>query len=124
LRYNNELYKLFPEPDIVKPLKIGRLQWAGHVIRTLDDNPIKSLTLLQPDGCRRFGRSMDGIEDDLRMLNVRGWRRRAKDRREWKNVLETAMLKLGCRAVSNSSSSTGAALRCASSCEVEVVLSE
>jgi hypothetical protein len=25
--------------------------------------------------------------DDLRMLNVRGWRRRALDSREWKNIL-------------------------------------
>jgi hypothetical protein len=32
----------------------------------LDDNPIKKLTLLKPDECRRFGRPklrwMDGIE--------------------------------------------------------------
>jgi hypothetical protein len=30
---------------------------------------------------------MDGTEDDLRMLCVRGWRQTAMDRREWKNVL-------------------------------------
>jgi hypothetical protein len=33
----------------------------------LDDNPIKKLTLLKSDGCRRVGRPklrwMDGIED-------------------------------------------------------------
>jgi hypothetical protein len=41
----------------------------------LDDNPIKKLTFLKPDGCRRFGipklRRMDGIEYDLRMVGVR-----------------------------------------------------
>jgi hypothetical protein len=56
VRYNNELYEFFSEPDIVKSSKIGRLLWAGHVIQMLDDNPIKKLTLLKPDGCRRFGR--------------------------------------------------------------------
>jgi hypothetical protein len=39
IRYNIELNKLFSEPDIVKT-RNGRLQWAGHVIRMLDDNPI------------------------------------------------------------------------------------
>jgi hypothetical protein len=69
----------------------------------LDDNPIKKLTLLKPDGCRIFGRPklrwmdgwMDGVEDDFRMLSVRGWRQRALDRREWKNVLESARAQTG-----------------------------
>jgi hypothetical protein len=53
----------------------------------LDDNPIKKLTLLKPDGCRRVGRpKLRGMDD----LSVRRWRRRALDRREWKNVLEMA----------------------------------
>jgi hypothetical protein len=38
---------------------------------------------------------MDGIEDDLRMLSVRGWRQRAFDWREWKNVLEAARAQIG-----------------------------
>jgi hypothetical protein len=65
----------------------------------LDDNPIKKLTLLNPDGCKRVRRPklrcMDGIEDDLRMLSVRGWRLRALDRREWENVLEAARVQTG-----------------------------
>jgi hypothetical protein len=31
----------------------------------------------------------DGMEDDLRMLNVRGWRRRVLDRKEWKKCLRS-----------------------------------
>jgi hypothetical protein len=60
----------------------------------LEDNPIKKLTLLKPDECRRVGRPKlrwtNGIEDDFRVLNVRGWGRKALDRREWKSVLEAA----------------------------------
>jgi hypothetical protein len=58
---------------------------------------LKKLTLQKPDGCRRVGRPklrwMAGIEDDLRMLSVRGWRQR--DRREWKNVLKVARARTG-----------------------------
>jgi hypothetical protein len=98
VRYNSELYVLFSEPDIVKTIKMGRLQWAGHVISMLDDNPIKnSLTknqmgveeLEDRDGWK------DGIEDGLRMLNVRQWRRRVLDRRKWKNVIEVARAQTG-----------------------------
>jgi hypothetical protein len=46
--YNNELYELFSEPDIVKTIKIGRLREASHVIRMLDDNSIIKLTFLKP----------------------------------------------------------------------------
>jgi hypothetical protein len=65
----------------------------------LDDNLLKKLTLLKPDRCRRVGwpklRWVDGIENDLRMLSVRGWRWRAFGRREWKNILEAARAQTG-----------------------------
>jgi hypothetical protein len=65
----------------------------------LNDNPNKIFTLLKPDGCRRVGipklRWMDGIDDDLRMRSVRGRRRRALDRREWKNVFKAARAQTG-----------------------------
>jgi hypothetical protein len=41
VRYNNELYELFSEPDIVKTITIGRLLWPSHIIWMLDDNSIK-----------------------------------------------------------------------------------
>jgi hypothetical protein len=51
----------------------------------LDDNSIRKISLLKPDGYRRAGRPklrwVDGIEDEVRMLSVKGWRQRALDRR-------------------------------------------
>ncbi|PSN48842.1 hypothetical protein C0J52_05112 [Blattella germanica] len=41
---------------IVKHIKISRLLWAGHIIRINEDNPVKKLTLLEPEGSRRVGR--------------------------------------------------------------------
>ena len=32
-RWNNELYSLYKEPNIVEDIKIRRLEWAGHIIR-------------------------------------------------------------------------------------------
>jgi hypothetical protein len=52
------------------------------------------ITLLKRDGCRRFGRpKLRWMEQ--RMLNVRGWRPRALDRREWKNVFEVVSVQTG-----------------------------
>ena len=56
-----------------------------------EENPVKKLTLLRPEGSRRAGRPklrwLDGVEKDLRTLGVRGWRRRTQDRDKWKEVL-------------------------------------
>jgi hypothetical protein len=32
-RWNNELYSLYIEPNIVEDIKIRRLEWAGHIRR-------------------------------------------------------------------------------------------
>jgi hypothetical protein len=32
-RWNNGLYSLYKEPNIVEDLKFRRLEWAGHIIR-------------------------------------------------------------------------------------------
>jgi len=31
--YNNELYAVYDEPDIVKVIKTGRLRWPGHLCK-------------------------------------------------------------------------------------------
>jgi hypothetical protein len=37
IKYNDELYKLFKEPNIVQSLKINRLKWLWH-IRRMDES--------------------------------------------------------------------------------------
>jgi hypothetical protein len=49
-------------------------------------------------GRRKPGRPrlrwLDCVEDDLKTLGVRRWRKRAEDRREWAIILKETMVKL------------------------------
>ena len=59
-----------------------------------EGNPVKKITLLRPEGSRGAGRPkvrwLDGVEEDLKTLGIRGWRRRALDRDRWNEVLTAA----------------------------------
>ncbi|XP_045492279.1 uncharacterized protein LOC123691743 [Colias croceus] len=93
-RYNHELYGMYKEPNVIKTIKLGRLRWAGHVAR-MDDNraPLRLLDG-KPDGRRNRGRPklrwLDGVEQDLKTIDVKNWRTRAKDRDVWKKILDQA----------------------------------
>ena len=94
-RMNHELRELLGEPSIVHTAKIGRLRWAGHVVRMSGDNPVKMVFESNPSGTRRPGaqraRWIDQVEGDLRTLRrQRGWRATAMDRVEWRRLLRTA----------------------------------
>ena len=69
-----------------------------YIMRMPEENPVKKLTLLRPEGSRRAGRHklrwLDGVED-LNTLGIRGWRRRALDRDRWKEVLTAARAQNG-----------------------------
>jgi uncharacterized Rossmann fold enzyme len=48
-RYNQELYKLFNEPDITGYIKVKRLEWAGHLIRTSENRTTKKIFSTKPE---------------------------------------------------------------------------
>ena len=71
-------------------------------MRMPEENPVKKLTLLRPEGSRRADRPklrwLDGVEEDLRTLGIRSLRRRrrgALDRDRWKEVLTAARAQNG-----------------------------
>jgi hypothetical protein len=74
---------LFNEPDIVKYIKINRLGWAGHVIRT-DNNRTVKVFNTKPTGIRKIGRPKLGWEDDviqdIKTLGVKNWRNVAMEK--------------------------------------------
>ena len=75
IHYNSELYFIYTDPDIIKTIKISKLRWTGHIMRMPEENPVKKLTLLRPEGSRRAGRPklrwLDGVEEDLRTLGIK-----------------------------------------------------
>jgi hypothetical protein len=56
IRYNEELYRLYDEIDLVTAIRISRLRWAGHIVRMEDNLPCKKITLDKPEGRRQVGR--------------------------------------------------------------------
>ena len=79
-RYNEELYRLNDETDLVTTIRITRLRWAGHIVRMDDNLPCKKITLDKPEGRRRNLRWMDGVMRDAEGLGVRKRRIKANDR--------------------------------------------
>jgi len=41
IKYNNELYTLYRESDVVTYIKINRVKWAGHVIGMEEQSPTR-----------------------------------------------------------------------------------
>ena len=88
------MYQLYNEPDVVKFIKINRLRWLGHVLRMNEELVPLKLLNTNPDGNRRPGipktRWKDAVESDLKALRVGEWRTLARNRCDWRNMLEEA----------------------------------
>jgi hypothetical protein len=59
------MIELFNELDIVKYIKINRLGWAGHVIRTDNNRAVKKVFNTKPTGIRKIGKPKLRWEDDV-----------------------------------------------------------
>jgi hypothetical protein len=74
------------------------LEWAGHIVRVDDERMVKRVFLGNPGGRKKPKRPrlrwLDCVEDDLKILGVRRWRKRVEDHEEWAIVLKEAMVKL------------------------------
>jgi hypothetical protein len=91
---------LYNEPNIVEDIKIRRLGWAGHIIKMEEERiPKKVLNgnfrTTRPVGKPR-ARWADVVQRDaLRLLGIRGWRRRAENRDEWRRLMREAKSRKG-----------------------------
>ena len=98
-RFNDELYGLYRDIDLVKKLKIQRLRWLGHVERMDIDAPARRVFVSNPHGQRDRGRPhlrwRDQVVNDLNQLGVRNWWQLARDRASWRGLLVEAVIHPG-----------------------------
>jgi len=98
-RWNSELYSLYNEPNIVEDIKIRRSGWAGHIIRMEEERiPKKGLNgnlYTRPLGRPRNSWADLFQRDALQLLGIRGWRRRAENKDEWRRLMREAKVRKG-----------------------------
>ena len=89
--------------DIVEDIRIRRLERAGHIIRVeeVEEERIPKNVLngnfhtTRPVGRPRT-RWADVVQRDaLKLLGIRGWRRRAANRDEWRRLVREAKARKG-----------------------------
>ena len=91
---NYELNELTENADIVRFIKSRRIAWLGHVMRMDDKRTPKRILQWKRIGTRTRGRPrkgwIAGIEEDLRIMGVRRWRKQCGERAELKKITEKA----------------------------------
>jgi len=81
-------------------IKIRRLGWASHLIRMEEERiPKKVLNgtfyTTRPVGRPRTRWANVVQRDALQLLGIRGWRRRAQNRDEWRRLMREAKTRKG-----------------------------
>ena len=68
-------------------------------MRMKNDRTIKKIFNAKPDGVRRVGRPKlrweDGVDQDMRILKVKNWKRVARNIDEWTKLLKKARVQHG-----------------------------
>jgi len=98
IRTNLEIMTKYRSQNIVNIIKVRRLEWLGHVVRMDETRAVKKLFEEKIEGRRGRGRRrlrwIDDVEEDIRKLGVKRWRRKALDREEWASIIKEAKAKL------------------------------
>ena len=62
-------------------------------------DPCRKIILLKPEGTQHVGkprlRWFESVEEDLKNMGVRNWRRKSQDQEQWKAILVQAKVDRG-----------------------------
>jgi hypothetical protein len=91
---NEEIENILENENIVRFIKIHRLRWLGHVIRMGEDRLPKRILQEKIFSSRRRGRPklrwLDDVKKDLHIMKVIKWEEKARNREEWRRIVEEA----------------------------------
>ena len=91
---NHVLNEPIENADIVRFIKSRRITWLGHVMRMDEKRTPKRVLEWKPIGRRIRGRPrkrwIEDVEEDIKRMGIRGWRKLCKERMEWKRITEKA----------------------------------
>jgi hypothetical protein len=91
---NYELNDLIKNADIVRFVKSKIMAWLGHVMRMEGKRIPKRVLEWKSTGRRNRRRPrkrwIEDIEEDIKIMGIRGWRKLCKERAEWKKITEKA----------------------------------
>nr|XP_018913602.1 PREDICTED: uncharacterized protein LOC109041651 [Bemisia tabaci] len=94
IRSNEEIEMILENEDIVRFIKSQRLSWLGHVQRMKEERMPKKVLKASVLSARKRGRPglrwLDGIEQDLKKMQIKGWSVKIKDRGMWRGIVMEA----------------------------------
>jgi hypothetical protein len=94
-----QIYNIIRIKDIVRFVKARRISWTGHVER-MEDSRMPNRVMRENIYTRRKRgrpkvRWLDDIQEDLREMGIEGWRRKARDRDQWRRIAQEAKAHVG-----------------------------
>jgi hypothetical protein len=95
--HNGRLHNLYSSRNIIRMMKLGRMRWAGHVVRIGEKRNSCRILVGKPEGRRPVGRPRSRWKDNVKIdLREIGWGRMdwidlAQDRDRWKALVNTVM---------------------------------
>jgi hypothetical protein len=94
IRNNEELNRFIKREDIVKFIKPQKIRWLGHVKRMEMGAMPRKMTEGRLFIRRRKGRPrwrrMDDVVADWRVMKIKQWMEKTKEREQWRLVVEEA----------------------------------
>jgi len=94
IKTNQEINDILKAKNIIGFIKKQRLNSLGHVECMADDNNMQKIKRWKSMSKRPFGRPKtrweDDILEDIKSINLRKWKKLAKNRDRWKKVVEQA----------------------------------
>jgi hypothetical protein len=91
---NQEINDVLKGQNIIGFIKKQRLNWLGHVERTAEDNIVQKIERWKPMFKRPIRKTKtrweDDVLEDIKIINMRNWKKVAQNRDSWKKVVEQA----------------------------------